>query len=94
MRIDGTVILTQPEGCNLIIGQLTLPASRQFESKADWNGPGIIVPQAPDLLLPEEVSYANQHQAMLEGVSNIWEDPKGRSASITAPGKGTSYSSR
>jgi hypothetical protein len=28
--IEGTGIITQPGACDLIIGQLTLPASRQF----------------------------------------------------------------
>jgi hypothetical protein len=73
--IEGTGILQQPEGCDLVIGQLTLPASRQYESKADWGGPEVIIPQMPDLLLPEEVSYVKQHQALLEDVWDAWEGP-------------------
>jgi hypothetical protein len=44
-NIVGTDIIQQPEGCDLVIGQLTLPASRHYESNADWGGPEIIVPQ-------------------------------------------------
>jgi hypothetical protein len=33
--IEGTGVTPQAEGCDLFSGQLTLPASRHFESKAD-----------------------------------------------------------
>jgi hypothetical protein len=64
-----------------------LPASRHchFESKADWDGPKIVVPQTPDLLLSEEVSYLKQHQALLEDVWDAWEDPGAGPTSVTAP---------
>ncbi|PNF34457.1 hypothetical protein B7P43_G11252 [Cryptotermes secundus] len=74
-NIEGTGIITQPDGCDLIMGQLTLPANRQFESKADWESPGIMAPQAPALLLPAEVSYVKQHQELLE-VWDAWEDSR------------------
>jgi hypothetical protein len=54
--IEGTGVIPQPEGCDLFIGELTLPARRQFESKANWDGPGVVQPKTPDLLLLEEVS--------------------------------------
>lgn len=73
--IEGTGIIPQPEGCDLFIGQLTLPASRRFESKANWEGPEIVLPQTPDLLLPEEVTYLEQHQPLLEDVWNAEGSP-------------------
>jgi hypothetical protein len=43
------------------------------------------VPQTPDLLLSEEVSYLKQHQALLQDVWDAWEDPKDGPTSVTAP---------
>ncbi|PNF21982.1 hypothetical protein B7P43_G17813 [Cryptotermes secundus] len=83
--IEGTGIITQPVGCDLFIGQLTLPASHQFECKADWDGPGIVVPQAPALLLPEEVSYVKQHRELLEDVWDAREDSRKGPTAVTAP---------
>jgi hypothetical protein len=84
-NIEGTGVIQQPEGGDLVIGQLTLPASRHDESKADWSGPEVIVPQIPDLLLPE-VKYVKQHQALLEDVWAAWEGPgEGEPAPRTVP---------
>ncbi|PNF23742.1 hypothetical protein B7P43_G17246, partial [Cryptotermes secundus] len=83
--IEGTGIITQSDGCDLIIGQLTLPASRQFQSTADWDGPGIVASQAPDLLHPEEATYLKQHQGLLGDVWDAWEDPEDGSTPDTAP---------
>ncbi|PNF40358.1 hypothetical protein B7P43_G03254 [Cryptotermes secundus] len=83
--IEGSGIITQPDGCDLIIGQLTLPASRQFQSTADWDGPGIVAPQTPDLLHPEEVTYLKQHQGLLGDVWDVWEDPEDGSTPDTTP---------
>jgi hypothetical protein len=85
MSIKGTGILKQPEGCDLFIEQLTPPASRHVKSKADWDGPGIIVPREPDLLIPEEVSYLKQHQALLKDIWDTWDDPRSGTGSDTAP---------
>jgi hypothetical protein len=73
--IEGTGVIQQPGGCDLVIGQLTLPASSRYESKADWSGLEVIVPQIPDLLHPKEVKYVKQHQALLEQVWAAWEGP-------------------
>jgi hypothetical protein len=62
-----------------------LPASRQFESRAEWSGTEVVVPQTPDLLLPGEVSYFRQHRAILEDIWDAREDPEGRPISCTAP---------
>jgi hypothetical protein len=62
-----------------------LPASRQFESRAEWSGLGVFVPQAPDLLHPGEVSYFSQHQAILEDIWDTREDPEGGPVSSTTP---------
>jgi hypothetical protein len=83
--IEGTGIIRQPEGCDLLIGQLTLPASRQFESKADWDGPGVVVPQAPDLLLPEEVSYEKKHHELLEDMWEAWGGSRDGPTTVTDP---------
>jgi hypothetical protein len=83
--INGTGILKQPEGCDFFIEQITLPASRHFKSKADWDGPGINVPQSPDLLIPEEVLYLQQYQALLKDIWDTWDDPTGGTNSDTAP---------
>ena len=71
--IESTGVIPQAEGCNLFVRQLTLPASCQFESKANWDGPEVVVLQAPDLLLSKEVSYLKQHQALLEDVWDAWK---------------------
>jgi hypothetical protein len=85
--IEGTDVIPQAEGYDLFIRQLMLPVSRQFESKADWDGPEIVVSQTPDLLLSEEVSYLKQHQALPEDIWDAWEDPGDGLASVTAPMK-------
>jgi hypothetical protein len=76
--IEDTGVTPQEEGCDLFIGQLTLPVSRHFESKADWDGPKIVAPQTPDLLLSEKVSYSRQHQALPEDVWGRMGGPGGR----------------
>jgi hypothetical protein len=83
--IEGTGVIRQPEGCDLLIGHLTLPASSQFESKADWDGPEVVVPEAPDLFLPEEVLYVKQHQELLEDVWDAWEGSRDRPTAVTNP---------
>jgi hypothetical protein len=52
-KIEGTGVLQQREGCDLFIEELMLPASRQFESRAEWSGPEVGVPQIPDRFTPE-----------------------------------------
>jgi hypothetical protein len=83
--IEGAGVIPQAEGRDLFVGQLMLPASRQFESRAEWSGPGVVVPQTPDLLLSGEVSYLRQHRALLEDIWDAREDTEGGPASITAP---------
>ena len=73
--IEGTGILPQAEGCDIFIGQQTLPASRQFESTVNWDGPEVVVPQGPDLLLPGEITYLKRHQELFEDVWNMTEEP-------------------
>ena len=83
--IEGKGVIPQPEACDLFIGQLTLPASSQFEYKADWSGTGIVVPQAPALLLPDEVSFVKQHQELLEDVWHAGEDSGDGPTAVAAP---------
>ena len=83
--IGGTGILQQPEGCNLIVGSLTLPASREFRSAADWGGPAILIPQAPELLQPHEVQYVRWHCGILEDLWAEWEGPGNDRFLIPAP---------
>jgi hypothetical protein len=83
--IEGAGVIPQAEGCDLFVRQLMVPASRQFQSRAEWSGPGVVVPQTLDLLLPGEVSYIRQHRAILEAIWDAREDPEGGTVSSTAP---------
>jgi hypothetical protein len=83
--IQGTGIIRQTEGCDLYTGQLTLPASRQFESRTEWSGPELVVPQGPDLLPISEVTYVREHQKILADIWNEWEDETKRSNLIATP---------
>jgi hypothetical protein len=74
-----------PDGCDLFIGDLMLPANRQFESWAEWSRPEVIVPQTPDLLLPREVEYVSQHRELLEDLRDNWEAPEKEPIFDTAP---------
>jgi hypothetical protein len=84
-KIEGTGVLQQPEGCDLFIEELMLPASRQFESRAEWSGPEVVVPQIPDLLYPREVSYIREHQELLEDIWDDWQIPEEGPAPVIAP---------
>jgi hypothetical protein len=83
--IEGTGVLQQPEGCDLFVEQLMLPASRQFESRAEWSGPEVVVPQMPDLLHPREVSYIREHQDILEDIWDDWQIPEEGPVPVIAP---------
>jgi hypothetical protein len=83
--IEGTGVIPQAEACDLFVGQLMLPESLQFESRAEWSAPGVVVPPNPDLLLPGEVSYISQHRAILEDIWDAREDPESGPVSSTTP---------
>jgi hypothetical protein len=84
-KIEGTGVLQQPEGCDLFIEELMLLASRQFESRAKWSGPEVVVPQIPDLLHPREVAYIREHQEVLEDIWDDWQIPEEGPAPVIAP---------
>jgi hypothetical protein len=74
--IEGTGILPQNDGCEFYIGQFKLPATRQFESRAEWSGPEVVVPKLHDLLPTRETEYIQEHQGMLADIWSTWEDSR------------------
>jgi hypothetical protein len=56
--------------------QFKLPATRQFESRAEWSGPEIVVPKLPDLLPTRETEYIREHQGMLVSIGGLPERPR------------------
>ena len=83
--IQGIGVLEQPQGCDILAGTLTLPASRQFQSRAEWKDHEIIMPPVPALLRPEEVEYVKRHRGVLDEVWTAWEKSGGSQAAIPAP---------
>jgi hypothetical protein len=83
--IRGTGIIQQAEGCDLYAGQLMLPASRQFESRAEWSGPELVVPQSPELLPTREVTYMSEHRDTIADIWKEWKDQEGGSDPIVTP---------
>jgi hypothetical protein len=74
--IEGTGILPQRDGCEFYVGQFKLPATRQFESRAEWGGPEVVIPQLPSLLPTREARYIREHQGMLVDIWDTWMDPR------------------
>jgi hypothetical protein len=72
--IEGTGILPQHDGCEFYVGQFKLPATRQFESRAEWGRPEIVIPRLPDLLPTTETEYIREHQGMLVNIWDTWKD--------------------
>ncbi|PNF43961.1 hypothetical protein B7P43_G00919 [Cryptotermes secundus] len=83
--IQGTGVLEQPQGCDILAGTLTLPSSRQFQSRAEWKDQEIIVPPVPALLRPDEGEYLRRNRRVLDEVWTAWEESDGNQAAIPAP---------
>jgi hypothetical protein len=74
--IEGTWILPQSDGCEFYVGQFKLPATRKFESRAEWGGPEVIIPRLPSLLPTREADYIREHQGMLVDIWDAWMGPR------------------